>query len=102
MSDMVADSCIPGRAASALLSAPPGSAASPRSSPWFTAVLVHGWYMNVLLDITTVGGLTEMSERSKPRLDPQGSYRREATRLGPSKDTQTCGVGMAMTTLPRA
>jgi hypothetical protein len=46
-------------------------AVSPRGSPLFTAVLVHGWYMNGLLDITTVGGQLKIREPRHGQLDDE-------------------------------
>ena len=46
-------------------------AVSPRGSPLFTAVLVHGWYMNALLDITTVGGQQKIREPRHGQLDDE-------------------------------
>jgi hypothetical protein len=38
-----------------------------RTQSWFTDVLVHGWYMNALLDLTTVGGQMEILELGQSR-----------------------------------
>ena len=50
------DSVVPGKGAIGLLTAGFRVTVTPRCSPVFTAVLVHGWYMSLLLDATTVGG----------------------------------------------
>ena len=47
---------LPGRAAFGLITTRFRVTVTPRCSPRFTVVLVHGWYMDVLLDITTLGG----------------------------------------------
>ena len=49
-------SALPGRAAFGLITTRFRVTVTPRCSPRFTVVLVHGWYMDVLLDITTLGG----------------------------------------------
>jgi hypothetical protein len=46
-------------------------AVSPRGSPLFTVALVHGWYMNALLDLTTVGGHLKIREPRHGQIDDE-------------------------------
>lgn len=63
-------SAVPGRAVIGLLTGRFQLTVAPRCSPVFTVVLVHVWYMNVLLDVTTVGGHNGDLGAGTSRLDP--------------------------------
>ncbi len=85
---MVAVCRIPGTSASALLSARFGTTGSPRCSPLFTAVLVHGWYIPSLRDAVTVCGRCRRVGSSRTRPIVPTSYRSSPARTRDHRATR--------------
>jgi hypothetical protein len=90
---MVAVLCGPSRHVFCLVSGDFQAIVAARCSPWFTAVLVHGWYMRCLLLVTTESdgnaeGGSDQVARSW-RIVPNAEDR-QGTRTGAGEAARTC------------